>query len=344
MARCGVMATKTATHTPSDWDLKLGKTPARKDATLLKLSTYAPTLSDLPRPPASGFGHYGLVRQYPMYGNDQYGCCVESGAGHEHQSWVATGRGTVSFTDTNILEGMYGPVTGWTPDDPDSDQGTDMELAAKWRRKVGLPDSAGSRHKIAAYADLEVNKDGVLDRVAVSAYVFGAAGVGIEFPAFAMDQFNRNGQHTVWDVARTNTKIEGGHYIPILGRDANGNFVLVTWGTVIRATPKFLLKYMDEGLVYFSKEVLYQGRNVEGLNQTKLLGDLRQVASVRAIKPSDTVAHGPSKPHPVASAGKRAASAAAKKAPAKAAVKAPAKKAPARKAPAKKAAPKKRGS
>jgi len=57
-------------------------------------------------------------------------------------------------------------------------------------------------------------------------YLFGAIGIGIKFPNTAMDQFNAG---KPWDIAN-NAKIEGGHYIPGVGRDAKGNFVVVTLG------------------------------------------------------------------------------------------------------------------
>lgn len=312
------MATKKQ-QANADLPLKLGKLPASGNISL-KFGSYA-DLSALPTPPPTGYGHSALVKQYPMYGNDQYGDCVFAGAAHEHQLWRATGRSTVSFTDAKVLA-AYSAVTGFNIDDPSTDQGTDMERAASWRRKTGMQDAAGARHKVAAFADLKV---GSLDKsgggqLGVTVFVFGAAGIGIEFPGFAMDQFNAG---KPWDISRRNTKIEGGHYIPIVGFDGE-YWLAVTWGRVVRVSTAFLLKYMDEGIVYFSTEVLYGGRNLEGLNQTKLLADLRGVTSVRAVAPSATASTRPSKPGPAKpSPAKKPAPS---KVPAKAVKAAPAKK------------------
>lgn len=309
------MATKTAIN--SDLPLKLGKTPARPDAVGLKFAAYLD--KSVLTPPVGPFGQYALVKQYPMYSNDKFGCCVWSGDGHETQLAKAMGHGTVSFTDANILA-AYSAVTGFDIDDPSTDQGTDMEKAAAWRRKVGIQDAAGARHKIAAYVALDA---GNIDQVATAARAFGFVGIGIEFPAFAMDQFNAG---KPWDIARTNTKLEGGHYIPLVGRDANGYFLVITWGKIQRVTSAFLAKYMDEGIAYMSTEVLYNGVNIDGLNQVKMLDNLRHITSVRAPAPSATVPHVPSKPRLPAK----------KAAPAKAAKKAPAKKAPAKNSSARK--------
>ena len=86
-----------------------------------------------------------------------------------------------------------------------------MQAAASYRRKTGVIDTKGKRHKIVAYLALT---KGNLDQHVSAAYLFGAVGVGIQFPASAMDQFNAG---KPWDVV-SGAKIEGGHYIPLVGR------------------------------------------------------------------------------------------------------------------------------
>jgi hypothetical protein len=77
-----------------------------------------------------------------------------------------------------------------------------------------------------------------------------------------------------WDVAK-NAKIEGGHYIPGLGRDAKGNFVIVTWGKVQLMTPRFYKKYCDEVVAYVSQEALTtSGKTLEGFDLAQLKADL----------------------------------------------------------------------
>ena len=84
---------------------------------------------------------------------------------------------------------------------------------------------------------------GNADQLALAMYLFGVAGIGIKFPNTAMDQFNAG---NVWDVTK-NAKIEGGHYIPGVGRDAKGNIVIVTWGKIQLMTPRFYTKYLRRG-------------------------------------------------------------------------------------------------
>lgn len=245
---------------------KLGKLPARQDAIKFKLSTYEKAA--LPTPPKT-YGHQKLITTWNMYGNDQYGDCVFAGAGHEHLLWNKEAGKDVVFTDSTILEG-YSAVTGFNPNDPSTDNGTDMEMAAKWRRKVGLLNAKGGRHKIGAY--LAINK-GDIDQIKKAAYRYSAVGIGIQFPASAMNQFNAG---KAWTVVK-NSPIEGGHYVPVVGYNSKYIYI-VTWGKVVPCSYAFIRKYMDEGIVYLSNDFLNnEGKTLEGFDLATLTKDLNSL-------------------------------------------------------------------
>jgi hypothetical protein len=130
-----------------------------------------------------------------------------------------------------------------------------MQTAAAYRKSIGIIDSSGVRHKIDGSASLKV---GDLSELATAAYIFGAAGIGVQIPSCAESQFDNR---QVWSVV-ANDPIEGGHYVPCVGRDANGNYLFITWGKVQPATPQWVQTYMDEGLCYLDLEVL----NSKGLS------------------------------------------------------------------------------
>lgn len=254
-----------ATNVTVPTDLKLGKLPARTDAVRLKFATYM--TGQLPTPPAS-FGHDNLVKSFPMFGNDQYGDCVWAGAGHETQIWTAEGGAPATFSNSGILA-AYSAVTGFNRNDPNTDQGTDMQAAASYRRKTGILDSHRRRHKVGAYVALT---PGDLNQLYTAMWLFGAVGIGIEFPAFAMDDFNNR---QPWDVSHHNTKIEGGHYIPVVGH--HGLISVVTWGREIGMTEAFYQRYNDETIAYLSPEMLTGGVSLEGFNLAALQADLAAV-------------------------------------------------------------------
>lgn len=248
--------------------LFLGKMPAREGAVRLKLSDYLDHSVVLPKIPPV-FGHQAAVNgQWGMLGNDTHANCVFAGGAHEHLVLNAENGRTVRFSDESVLSD-YSAVTGWNPADPDSDAGTDVATALAYRRRVGLLDADGNRHKIAAYLALE---PGDLVELYAAAYLCSAVAVGYELPTSAIDQFNRG---EPWTVKR-GSKIAGGHYVPAFGRtNPAGNFGSASWARDVTITPPFYGRYNDETYAIVSQEELDgKGRTPEAIDWATLRADL----------------------------------------------------------------------
>jgi hypothetical protein len=243
--------------------LKLGKKPAIKNSVSFRFRDYL-SLSTAPKPPKT-VNHEKGVTDWGMLGNDQYGDCVWAGAAHETMAWNKTAGKVVRFTPTDVLND-YSRVTGFNPNDPNSDQGTDMRTAASYRRKTGVTDGI-KRHKVAAYLAIT---PGNRAELRLACYLFEAVGIGIEFPSSAMDQFNEG---KPWTVV-SGSQIEGGHYVPMLGYDSKYIYI-VTWGKVQKMSWAFFDKYCDEAIVYLSEEMLTGGKSFEGFNENQLKTDLK---------------------------------------------------------------------
>jgi len=244
---------------------KLGKLPARPGAVKFKFAAFA--VKDMLPTPPKVFGHQEVIGDWLMLGNDRWGCCVFSGGAHETMMWSKIGEAPdANFNDACIAKD-YGSVTGFKVNDPSTDQGTDMSAAASYRRKTGLVDSNRKRHKILAYMAL---KKGDTEQLAIAAYMYGAVGIGVQFPDSAMSQFEAR---KPWKPVAGST-IEGGHYVPVVGRVKSGNFLVVTWGRLQEMSPSFYNKYCDEALVYLSSEMLVGGKSVEGIDLAKLKSSL----------------------------------------------------------------------
>lgn len=242
---------------------KLGKLPARKGAVGFHFGNFF-DLKKLPTPPKS-FGHHKLIKQWFGFENDKYGNCVWAGAAHEHMLWsVEGGRQRTRFLTKTVLSD-YSAVTGFNPNKPETDNGTDMTEAASYRRKVGVLDATGQRRKIDAYVALE---PGNWDQVVIATYLMGAAGIGFLFPNGAMEAFDA-GQP--WDVPKGKVRTNGGHYVCSVGRAANGNLITVTWGREQEMTEAFYERFNDEAIAYVSLEILNE-RNLspEGFDATAL--------------------------------------------------------------------------
>jgi hypothetical protein len=250
---------------------KLGMTsftpPKLKLKTYFKPAKLPPVPKVVGRPWLIKPGHWGMMA------NDTVGDCVLAGGAHETMLFNADAQCPVAeFTDQNVLAD-YSAITGYVPGDENTDQGTDPDAAASYRRKTGLIDASGVRHKIDVYADLK-NRD--LDQLALAVFLFGVAGIGVNLPQKAMDQFNR---FDVWKVALPD-RILGGHYIPCVGRNSAGNYLFVTWGRLQAATPSWVRRYMVGGIAYMSRERLNaQGLSPQGYNAAALNDDFNTVTA-----------------------------------------------------------------
>jgi hypothetical protein len=172
----------------------------------------------------------------------------------------------VLFDVSSVLSD-YAACTGFSPSDPTSDQGTDMQVAASYRQKTGVLDALGRRHLIDSYVAL---LPGDVGQLALAAYLTGAAGVGLRLPSDAEDQFNAGKPWTVTLGVGT----DGGHYVPCVGRNSAGNFIVVTWGRLHAMTPEYYTANCDEAIAYISLETLRNSLTPEGFSADQLRSDV----------------------------------------------------------------------
>jgi hypothetical protein len=249
---------------------KLGKLPARADSIKLKFADYF-DMTKVPTPPKV-FGRQWMVKKWGMLGNDKYGCCVWAGAAHETMVYTAAGAAgaPAPFSEKSILSD-YAAVTGFDPANPDSDQGTDMQKAAAYRKKVGVIDARGKRHVVESYV---APTPGRLSELILSTWLFAATGVGLIMPETAEEQFDAG---EPWTVVK-GAKEMGGHYVSAVGRNARGNILISTWGKIHEMTPEFYRHYCDEAVTYLSKEALLKNNLTrEGFDLASLQSHLAQL-------------------------------------------------------------------
>jgi hypothetical protein len=244
---------------------KLGKRPAAYDHRDLQFASYRRRKISLPPHPAE-FGHESLVTDWGVLGNSTYGDCVFAAAGHEHMLWCAEGNKPTSFDVDGVLAD-YSAVTGFDKNDPSTDQGTLVREALNYRRKVGVLDAYGVRHRLGGYVALELgNWEHLLEAI----YVFGAVEIGFEFPSSGWDQFDA-GQP--WSVV-PGASNDGGHDVPLVA--LRGDLLTcVTWGKLQQMTRAFYERYADESYALASLEILTDGESPEGFNLATLQDDLR---------------------------------------------------------------------
>lgn len=223
-----------------------GRLPPHPEETHPRIKLRVALTPSFQLPPLPDVIDYGSrVKDFPMYGNDQYGDCVWAMIGHMIQS-VSTYAGTGHRPTEQALLKAYSDVTGFDPDDPSTDQGTVIQDALDYWRQTGIEmpvDEAHPepwRHKILGFAQVDPGNARESD---YGLDLFGALAVGINVPASAMDQFNSG---KPWDYV-PGSPIEGGHAIERAVSDrATQASKYVTWAKLYPATEAFNLQYVEE--------------------------------------------------------------------------------------------------
>jgi hypothetical protein len=248
--------------------LALGKRPATSDPRDLQFAEYVRPEA-LPPPPPT-FGHDGLIEtnSWRMLGNDVAGDCVWAGAAHETMLWKAEVKQAAHFSAASVLSD-YSAFTGYDPVSGANDDGTNVREALGYRRSTGILDANGRRHKILAYVALT---PGDMTQLWQALYLFGAVGIGFEFPESAWADFDAGRKWSVIDGSR----IDGGHYVPVVARRDGVRFV--TWGVETAMTKAFYKTYCDEAWAILSNEPIVNQRSPEGFDLATLRADLALLA------------------------------------------------------------------
>jgi hypothetical protein len=242
--------------------LKRGMSSFKIDQMPLKFSSYI-NRAELP-PVPDVFGHVHVSNPaggWGMLGNDQYGDCTVAGIAHGQMIWNWTSTNKIPPFTTGEIVSQYMQLTGGV------DSGLDPVEVAAWWKKSGLTDAHGQVHKIRSYTAIETPTE-----LAEAAYLFGFAGLALWLPANAEEQFEN---HQPWADTSGPPEQNEGHYVPLVGRNSAGNFMVVTWGSLHAATPAWVAKYMAGGVAYSSKEyMLGTGLSPEGFNFDQLDADM----------------------------------------------------------------------
>jgi hypothetical protein len=265
------MITAVGPKVSKKWPHRLGKKPARHGSVKFLLMNYF-NLAALPHAPE----HFRCSKppKWIDYGNSDYGDCVWSGfANQTALEETEGGYATPVFTTNNVLSD-YSAVTGFDRNDKSTDVGTDIGQACAYRRKTGIVDSHGYRHKTDAYCWIHL-QDAEFLKWAM--WTMGGLGLGFRFPGTAMTQFDRG---KVWEVT-PDWKITGGHYVPAIGIAPNGNIICVSWGKEIQMTVDFYMTFADEVIAFLDLKRLAQKTRLspEGFNEARLREDLKSVSS-----------------------------------------------------------------
>lgn len=201
------------------------------------------------------------ISTWAMYLNDTIGDCTIAAAGHMIEAWLGYGSGDTEqpgVTDDQVLA-TYEAVSGYRPNDPDTDRGAVMQDVLDYWRKTGV-----GGHKIAAFAQVDIKNAAEMKK---ALYLFGHLYVGVNLPQIAEEQFDAG---AAWTVVDDDGGEAGGHAITIgyIGRNQCEG---ITWGRAQVITFEWLAKYAEEAWVAISSDWLSKyGVSPEGLDEHAL--------------------------------------------------------------------------
>ena len=204
-------------------------------------------------------------------GNDKWGDCTCADCSHSLMVVTGLGRGPIIIPTEQQTLDLYSAITGFNPNDPNSDQGADMIQVANYIKNKGY-----LGHKMDNYGVLDPKN---LDSVLWSTQLFGTCKLGINFPSFAMDQFDAG---EPWDYTGQVYQIEGGHDVPIFQFQSAKNgplFYILTWGKLQKMTYSFYKEFVTEAIApVYGDFVQSNGLTPSGFNLSTLLNDLNNIS------------------------------------------------------------------
>lgn len=252
-------------------EYKLGKNAPRKLMTTHSLGDYLDTAKSWPEVAAQGLEYTPKPIKLDMLGNDTVGDCVIAAAMHYAQVETANTDNPLTPTRELCIK-VYSAITGYDPNDPDTDQGTDFEsgLFPYWKA-TGLPmlDRNGKEvmHKILGFASLDLTS---IAQQRYATFLFGGSLLGINCPQSALDNTN----NWTYDAS---SPIVGGHGINRVGQGAAGGHI-DSWGMLIPYTNEFAAKLADEAYVVLTDAwISANGKSPSGLDLNGLVAAMKSL-------------------------------------------------------------------
>jgi hypothetical protein len=196
-------------------------------------------------------------------GNDTVGDCTIAATGHAIQVADWYGQNTPAAVTTKSILAVYSAITGYNPDDPNSDQGANLLDVLSYWQKTGIVGE-----KLKAYVAFDSGK---VDHWKATIDLFGGAYIGVWLPKTVVDALD-NGQVIDWTTTKDPVTKDAGHCVFAVGYDATG-LKVVTWGRVITMSFTFAAKYCDEAYAPLMPSWA-SGKEPNNLNVAQLTVDL----------------------------------------------------------------------
>lgn len=247
---------------------KFGKKAPRRLMSTPAFGDFIAKATDWPAVPAKGWEAAVNPSTWGMLGNDQYGDCACAGIMHLVQAQAANAGVQLTATTEQALA-LYTAVTGFNPNDPNTDQGTVLSDLLVYIQKNGveMTDSAGKAVtiEVEGFASLDISS---IPQMRYATYTFGGSYLGINCPQQCEEDT------TNWDF-QPGLPLAGGHCITRVGEGGAGGKI-VSWGMVIPFSNQFWSGYGDEAYIVLTKAWLSaQDKSPSGLDLNGLVAAMK---------------------------------------------------------------------
>ena len=187
--------------------------------------------------------------------------CFEAAVVHSTMYWTWMAQGTMApFVDANARN-LYEAWTGYSPSIPGSDNGTPISTGLYNWQNYGVTDLSSGQHKV--ITTLQLNLQDTAE-VAEACYLFGVVCVGASLSTAWKNEFTYG---HVWDTV-ANPVIVGGHFFPIIGVDAAGNFIVVTFGGLMTMTQAGFLQMAAGAYAFITADYINPSTGLSPLGYT----------------------------------------------------------------------------
>ena len=225
----------------------------------LARSMFVPTqLANLP-PPPSEYDAHGGCEAYRMFGNSQYGDCVVAEFANAVTGLTfATLGSPTPINEKDVIENYFAQTGG-------RDIGLDLASALDYWNQYGLIDAAGKLHKPEVYGGVDPQNIAEFD---LANFYCDGLDIAIATPSSFMN--SNDGDVVDWTSSRSPGQID--HCVSISGKNADGNFKLITWGGVRWATPRWIVACCAEAWArpLMSDRLCPNGVTIEGFDMAEL--------------------------------------------------------------------------
>ncbi len=261
-----------ALHLPDGTRRLFGRKRPVSFAPRLELKNYLKPEIPAP-PPVCGYMRAAKPEVHRMYLNDQIGCCVESAVAHAIGVFGAQNQARWFFSDEEIVK-MYSDMGGFVPDDPSTDQGTNISDALRVWQTSGVS-GPGGIHKIVGSVSVDITNH---QEYKTAIWLFENLILGLELPDAWTNPFpSENG--FVWHSAG-HPDPEQGHCILATNYDED-HIYISTWGMNGVMTNAAFQKYCapfhgGEVFAVLSEDIINRAeqRAPNGINFHTLIADI----------------------------------------------------------------------